>query len=335
MGTRLRRRHVLLTALAGVTIAALGITATLHASPLPVRNGRIAFTQHTFSHVCCHETADVVTIDPDGGDPRQLTRTVLDGFSEEPAWGQNGNRLFFDSDQADGLPHLFSMNANGHGFKQITSGNGFEGFPSPSPDEKSIAFAGYFPDAAADGAQGIYLTGTHGGGYPSFRRLTFAPAEGFDTMPDFSPDGTRVVFRRVLSESAPNAASAVFVVGSDGRGLEQLTPYSLDATSPRWSPDGTRVVFSSNRDTNFGEQDIWVVGADGGTLTQLTAGGPGNPSLEPDWSPDGSKIVFVHFLPTGFFTQLRVMNADGSNVQVIWAGVDFTIDERPDWGTRH
>ena len=124
----------------------------------------------------------------------------------------------------------------------------------------------------------------------------------------------------------------MFVVGVDGSGLEQLTPYAMNAEYPRWSPDGTRLVFSSN--TSFDQQQVWVVGADGNDLTQLTHGAAGNPSFEPDWSPDGTKIVFAHFLPTGFFTQLEVMDADGSNVHVIWQGADFSYDVRPDWGTR-
>jgi TolB protein len=153
-------------------------------------------------------------------------------------------------------------------------------------------------------------------------------------QPDISPDGRTVAFRRVLSDSGPSAASAVFVVGLDGRGLRQVTPYSLDAVLPRWSPDGTRIVFSSNRDTDFADQQVWVVDADGGNLTQLTHEPRGNPSFLPDWSPDGTKIVFAHFLSTGFFTQLRVMNADGSGEHVIWQGADFTYDLRPSWGTR-
>ena len=44
--------------------------------------------------------------------------------------------------------------------------------------------------------------------------------------------------------------------------------------------------------------------------------------------------MFAHFAPTGFFTDLEVMNADGGNVHTVWQGVDFSIDERPAWGTR-
>jgi Tol biopolymer transport system component len=217
---------------------------------------------------------------------------------------------------------------------QITHGDGSECCVAPSPEGTLIAFDGYFPTVAADGAQGIYLTDQNGGSYPDFRRLTFAPAGGYDTAPAVSPDGRTIAFLRVLSDSGPDAAAAVFVVNVNGDGLRELTPYSLDAARPRWSPDATRIVFSSNRDINFGQQQIWLVDADGSHLTQLTHEPPDDPSFLPDWSPDGSQIVFSHFLPTGFFTQLRVVNADGKNEHVIWQGSDFSYDLRPAWGVR-
>lgn len=328
------RRRILIAALAGAVFAALAITiASSHAAARTVHNGRIAVTHVSFRHECCAVAVDVLTMEPDGSDPQQLTHNDWGEASSDPDWGKN-NWVYFDNGPVDGLEHLFRINANGQGLTQITHGDGSECCAAPSPNGTLIAFDGYFPAVAPDGAQGIYLTDQNGGSYPDFRRLTVAPGGGFDTQPDISPDGRTVAFRRVLSDSGPNAASAVFVIGIDGNGLRQLTPYSLDAVRPRWSPDGTRVVFSSNRDTDFGQQQIWLVNADGSDPSQLTHDPPDNPSFLPDWSPDGSQIVFSHFLPTGFFTQLRVINADGSDEHVIWQGADFSYDLRPAWSTR-
>lgn len=330
-----RRRRVLLAALAGATLAALGVTvASSRAEPgrsHEAGSGRIVVTHASFRRECCAEASDVLTMRPDGSNPRQLTHNDWGQVSEEPAWGKR-NWIYFDSGPVDGFDHLFRINANGHGLTQITHGDGSECCVGPSPDGDLLAFDGFFPTVAPDGAQGIYLTDRNGGSYADFRRLTIAPTGGFDTAPNISPDGRKVAFRRVLKDFGPDAMSAVFVIGVNGRGLRQVTPYALDGAYPRWSPDGRRLVFSSNRDSNFGLQDIWVVEADGTGLTQLTHGGPENPSLLPDWSPDGTQIVYSHFLPTGFFTQLVVMDADGADAHVIWQGADFTLDLRPDWG---
>jgi Tol biopolymer transport system component len=266
-------------------------------------------------------------MNPDGSDVLQLTHNDYGTTSEDPVWGKNG-WIYFDGGPVDGLPHLYRMNANGRAVLQITQGDGGECCVAPSPDGHLLAFDGFFPAVAADGAQGIYVTDLHGGSYPDFRRLTSASPTGFDTAPDISPDGRTIAFRRVVDETA----AAVFVIGVDGRGLRQVTPYALEAGPPRWSPDGRRIVFNSGTLTDFDDGQIWVANADGTGLTQLTHGAPDNPSFQPSWSADGSEIVFAHFLPTGFFTQLRVMNADGSDEHVISQGADFTLDVRPDWG---
>jgi len=67
----------------------------------------------------------------------------------------------------------------------------------------------------------------------------------------------------------------------------------------------TKIAFVSDRD---GDNDIYVMNADGGEQTNLTK----NPARDssPSWSPDGKKIAF-HSERDGNF-EIYVMNADGS-----------------------
>src|SRR5260370_36624065 len=78
-------------------------------------------------------------------------------------------------------------------------------------------------------------------------RVTKPPmsAAGGDQHPDFSPDGTMLVFDR---DGSDNGDGAISIVGIDGKGLRQVTPASLDATRPRWWPDGPKLLFG-NPDT--------------------------------------------------------------------------------------
>jgi Tol biopolymer transport system component/C-terminal processing protease CtpA/Prc len=56
---------------------------------------------------------------------------------------------------------------------------------------------------------------------------------------------------------------------------------------PRWSPDGKWIAFVTNR---TGNQDIFIIPADGGSPRQVTFYGRGN--IVADWSPDGQKLLF-------------------------------------------
>jgi Tol biopolymer transport system component len=137
--------------------------------------------------------------------------------------------------------------------------------------------------------------------------------EGSD--PDWSPDGTKIVFRLNPSSSGPG--SSIAVVNVDGSDLIQLTPND-QSRSPSWSPDGSQIMFV--RDGNIYDMDT-----DGTNIRALIEDGV---SYMPSWSPDGTRIAFVSaanqecsgsFLDAPQFctNELRVMNADGSNVVVI------------------
>ena len=98
-----------------------------------------------------------------------------------------------------------------------------------------------------------------------------------EDSPDVAPDG------HVVFSSVRDGQSDLFVW--DGRQLQRLTNTDWSEHEPRWSPDGTRIAFtgpSADRDV----AQIWVVGADGQGLEQLTDRSGG--AVSPAWSPGAS-----------------------------------------------
>lgn len=132
-----------------------------------------------------------------------------------------------------------------------------------------------------------------------------------DTMPDWSPDRSRIVFARQVSPTQGAASADIFVVGSNGSGERRLTSSDSTEVQPRWSPDGTKILFANDQ---MGSFDLWVMDADGRNPIQLTD----EPTHEYDavWSPDGDRIAYTvegGSLGSGTSAATWTMSVDGSD----------------------
>ncbi len=115
----------------------------------------------------------------------------------------------------------------------------------------------------------------------------------------------------------------VGVVGSvTESAITRLTDSDGADSHPVWSPDGTKLAFISHRS---GNNDIWVMNADGTELTQLTTA----PGLEsgPTWSPDGLKIAFTSNRSGS--SEIWIMTTDGTEKAQITN--DSKVNRWPSW----
>jgi Tol biopolymer transport system component len=96
-------------------------------------------------------------------------------------------------------------------------------------------------------------------------RLTHGP--DVDTFASWSPDGTRIVTRRVLAGTDNNE---VFLLDADGGNPRNLTndPESYDGW-PVWSPDGRRIAFAGGPPGRSPHR-IQLMDADGQNRSALT-----------------------------------------------------------------
>lgn len=132
-------------------------------------------------------------------------------------------------------------------------------------------------------------------------RVALTNNEADDGNPQWSPDGTKIVF-----ESYRDGQAEIYVMNANGSNQVRLTNNGAFDGMPSWSPDGSKIAFSSNRS---GAYRIWVMNADGSNPVRLS----NQPySFRPQWSPDGNKIAYDADGNNDSWQELWVMNADGS-----------------------
>ena len=155
--------------------------------------------------------------------------------------------------------------------------------------------------------------------------------------PAWSPDGTRISFRRGNPGKGGGLETTIYVADSDGTDVTTVTPDTYGEASgeggaPVWSPNGHLLAF----DTLGG---IYVIQPDGSGLRRVSMyeGEFACYDLQPSWSPDGTKLVFAA-LCDGGNEGIWTVTVDGSDRTQLLAPDKELVDlSQPVWspdGTR-
>lgn len=145
--------------------------------------------------------------------------------------------------------------------------------------------------------------------------------------PVWSPDDTRIAFTSYhqTTEGPPMYWGDSHVMAADGTNMIDLTPDQEDnGFFFTWSPDSQRIAFACHN-----EQYLCIANPDGSDLLRIDV--PPNTAVrEMSWSTDGSLIAFALLDIDYRNSELYVIHADGSGMQLLLeAGTDF--HESPVW----
>lgn len=226
----------------------------------------------------------IYTINADGTNlTRIVYKTVYDEYTdtwhiaanEHPSWSPNGSMIVYASfgDEDSGTTvanaNIYVVNSDGTGARRLTNDLSYEGQPSWSPDGSKIAFV-YAKDEG-DGYSNyhIYVMNADGSNWVQLtdRNITVSNMD-----PDWSPDGTKIIFTGDGDEH-----QGVFCINLNDKSQKFI---GVIGGSPKWSPDGTKII-TDGYESRRGVMRIWITNADGSNSKEIeTPMG----AYEPDWA---------------------------------------------------
>jgi len=198
-------------------------------------------------------------------------RTAVAGADADlnitPTFSPDGTKLLWARSNGDGTD-LYSVDlARNCCVQRLTVGRYSDNLsPTFAPNGRRLAFVSTRP-----GLPQVYAMAPDGTGQELLVPFDFG-ATGPSHAPEWSPDGTAVVFHREL-----RGVPQLFVYDVAARRVRQLTSAGRNE-DPTWAPDGRHIAFVSDRS---GRRQIWILDLESGRLRQLQS--PGAARL-PAWS---------------------------------------------------
>ena len=243
---------------------------------------------------------DIFVADPvTGAETAIVTGPEHDGRA---VWSPDGTKIAFKR----GSGGLFVVGADGQGLKQVTQEplQGLESW-SFSPDGRFItALVGH-------GDPSIMVVTSDGSGEP---RIFDVPATRNDSPPQYSPDGTEIMYIGAGPGAESRAIFALDPATGETRSVISA-PASRDISGALWSPDGSKISYNMHDTTADGFSNrTYIASADGSGAVAVDT----DPDTLGDfvglWSNDGTRVIIGRIYPER--ATIAIVPVDRSNAGV-------------------
>jgi Tol biopolymer transport system component len=226
----------------------------------------------------------VFTTNRDGD--REIARMWADGSGlvfltqntwpdEAPVFSPDGSMVAW-FDRPTGAIRLSVMSSDGSNPRTVDDGAGFSSRVRWSPDGTQLLYS-----AMRNGNEDVFRANADGSSVPA--RLTTDPAD--DQEPDWSPDGSEIVFWTSRETTGLPIFGDLYVMDAGGGNQHAITSVTDLYTEPMWSPGGALILHT--RSTKAIQFELWTINL-GLSVRDLQVSGV----QEYLWSPSGTRIVY-------------------------------------------
>ncbi len=190
--------------------------------------------------------------------------------------------ILFQAQQPRGTEDIYALRPRDGAIRRLVRADTFSSrsLAAWSPDGQAIAFTREFGDTAQ-----LYVLDSLSGR----PRQIAGGSMGFIAFPDWSPDGTRLLFSAGTHEHYN-----VYLIRPNGTGLRPVLQDTLTYRSPSWSPDGSEFAVSTYRN---GRSEIEIVSLATGARRTVVA--PDSAYFDfAQWSPRGHELLITVYQGT-------------------------------------
>jgi Tol biopolymer transport system component len=231
--------------------------------PRQAQDGTLVLTEQSLN-------SSIAIMNADGSGRRRVFDTEGKGLAFAPCWSADsqwivfGFGLYFEA-RIMSAAKILRVRRDGTGLETLYEGKDNAGFPSCSPDGRSVVFR--VTSRQSDFGLRILDLST---------RAVSVLTREYDNMPDWSPDGSSILFTRRLSDGNFD----IFTIRTDGSRLRRLTTSGTNDAHAVWTRDG-RILWNTGV-TGFRDEaplydasfqpygQIWIMNADGNGARALT-----------------------------------------------------------------
>ena len=189
----------------------------------------------------------------------------------ELMWSPNGDRfayysnLYTTSQNGD----WYTMNRDGSDRRRLTTNELEISNITWSPDQSRLIFDMVPPPYAAWYSQ-LYMINADGTGQTPLTSQSMF--EGFSCMPNWAPDGKRIVFVSTSQDSPTTClgyGGSIWVMNLENGSTQRIT-FDDNQAFPKWSPDGSKILFEEGVNVlQNGPLSLVVANKDGSNQQQI------------------------------------------------------------------